>query len=66
MIGVPGRPVIESQDENRLDGDIWLMEQVADATGIREDLLKVFDGNKELVNAILTEYTGAGKPPVRA
>ena len=50
----PGRPVIESQDENRLYGDIWLMEQIADATGIREDLTKVFDGNKELVNAILT------------
>ena len=49
-----GRPVIESQDENRLYGDIWLMEQVADATGICEDLLKVFKGNKELVNAILT------------
>ena len=50
----PGRPVIESQDENRLYGDIWLMEQIADITGIREDLTKVFDGNKELVNAILT------------
>ena len=50
----PGRPVIESQDENRLYGDIWLMEQIADATGIREDLTKVFDGNKEMVNAILT------------
>lgn len=50
----PGRPVIESQDENRLYGDIWLMEQIAETTGIREDLTKVFDGNKELVNAILT------------
>ena len=50
----PGRPVIESQDENRLYGDIWLMEQIAEVTGIREDLTKVFDGNKELVNAILT------------
>lgn len=30
----PGRPVIESQDENRLYGDIWLMEQIADVTGI--------------------------------
>lgn len=30
------------------------MEQVAEATGIREDLTKVFGGNKELVNAILT------------
>ena len=50
----PGRPVIESQDENRLYGDIWLMEQIVETTGLREDLLKVFNGNKELVNAILT------------
>ena len=50
----PGRLVIESQDENRLYGDIWLMEQVADVTGIREDLTKVFNGNRELVNAVLT------------
>jgi len=50
----PGRPVIESQDENRLYGDIWLMEQIVEVTGLREDLNKVFDGNKELVNAILT------------
>ena len=50
----PGRPVIESQDENRLYGDIWLMEQIVEITGLREDLIKVFDGNKELVNAILT------------
>ena len=25
----PGRPMIEAQDENRLYGDIWLLEQVA-------------------------------------
>jgi len=50
----PGRPVIESQDENRLYGDIWLMEQIVDVTGLREDLIKVFNGNRELVNAILT------------
>ncbi|MBO6286067.1 MAG: transposase [Bacilli bacterium] len=50
----PGRPVIESQDENRLYGDIWLMERVADATGIREDLMKTFDGNREMVDAVLT------------
>ena len=50
----PGRPFIESQDENRLYGDIWFMEQIVGTTGLREDLIKVFDGNKELVNAILT------------
>jgi len=50
----PGRPVIESQDDNRLYGDIWLLEQIADTTGIRKDLLKVFDGNREMTDAIMT------------
>ena len=49
-----GRPAIETQDENRLYGDIWLLEQIAKATGIRDDLLKTFDGNEETVNAIMT------------
>ena len=50
----PGRPAMESQDENRLYGDIWLMERVADVTGIRDDLMKTFDGNRETVDAVLT------------
>ena len=49
-----GRPAIEGQDENRLYGDIWLLEQIAEVTGIRKDLLKVFDGNTEMVDIILT------------
>lgn len=49
-----GRPAIEGQDENRLYGDIWLLEQIADATGVREDLKKVFDGNTEKVDFTLT------------
>lgn len=49
-----GRPAIESQNENRLYGDIWLLEQIADKTDIRKDLLKVFCGNEETVNAIMT------------
>lgn len=50
----PGRPAIESQNENRLYGDIWLLEQIADATEIRKDLLKVFGGNREMTDAVLT------------
>ena len=50
----PGRPVIESQDDNRLYGDIWLLEKIAEATGIRKDLMKVFDGNREMTDAIMT------------
>lgn len=49
-----GRPAIESQDENRLYGDIWLLEQIAEITGIRKDLLKVFNNNDETVDAIIT------------
>lgn len=50
----PGRPAIESQDENRLYGDVWLLEQIAEATGIRKDLLKTFGGNREMTDAVLT------------
>lgn len=49
-----GRPAIESQDENRLYGDIWLLEKVAETTGIRKDLMKTFDGNEETVNTVMT------------
>jgi len=50
----PGRPTYEGEDRNRLYGDIWLLEQIADKTGIRQDLMKVFDDNGEIVNDILT------------
>jgi len=50
----PGRPAIESQDENRLYGDIWLLEQIAEATDIRRDLLKTFGGNREMTDAVMT------------
>ena len=49
-----GRPAIEGQDENRLYGDIWLLEQIAEATGIRKDLSNVFDGNTEMADIIMT------------
>lgn len=49
-----GRPIIESQDENKLYGDIWLLEQIAESTGLRSDLLKVYHGNDELVDGLLT------------
>ena len=40
--------------QNRLYGDIWLLEQVAIKTGIREDLEIVFNGNRQIVDDILT------------
>jgi len=39
---------------NRLYGDIWLLEQIAEKTGIRKDLEAVFDGNREIVDDIIT------------
>jgi len=50
----PGRPAYDGDDVNRLYGDIWLLEQVAKATGIRQDMEKVFEGNKDMVDDIMT------------
>ena len=50
----PGRPAYTDADKNRFYGDIWLLEQVADKTGLRSDLKQVFENNEEVVNSILT------------
>jgi transposase len=50
----PGRPLSSEDEKNRLYGHIWLLEQIAEVSGIRKDLLTVFDGNKAVVNDILT------------
>jgi hypothetical protein len=44
-----GRPSYQGEDVNRFYGDIWLLEQIAEKTGIKKDLLSVFDGNVEMV-----------------
>ena len=49
-----GRPSASEEDSNLLYGDIWLLEQVAEQTGLRSDLVKAFDGNREMADAILT------------
>ncbi len=49
-----GRPPSGEEDSNLLYGDIWLLEQVAERIGLRSDLEKAFDGNKEMADAILT------------
>ena len=48
-----GRPVLDCDAQNRLYGDVWLLEQIAEKTKIRRDLEVVFDGNKEMVDAIM-------------
>jgi hypothetical protein len=50
----PGRPANEDECKNRLYGDIWLLEQIALKLGIRQDLEKVFSGNTEIVDDIMT------------
>jgi hypothetical protein len=39
---------------NKLYGDIWLLEKIADRTGLRSDLMDTFDNNKAIVDDILT------------
>ena len=39
---------------NLLYGDIWLLEQIAEKTGIRQDLEIVFEGDVDIVNDIIT------------
>ena len=50
----PGRPAYDGKEQNRLYGDIWLLEQIAIKTGIRQDLETVFGGNREIVDDIIT------------
>ena len=49
-----GRTSYTGIDADRFYGDIWLLENIAKSTSIRQDLEKVFDGNKELVDDIMT------------
>ena len=51
----PGCPANDGEEEqNRFYGDIWLLEQIAEKTGLRSDLVKVFEGNQEMVNDVMT------------
>jgi len=50
----PGRPEYNGECQNRLYGDVWLLEHVALKTGVRQDLEAVFRGNREIVDDIIT------------
>lgn len=50
----PGRSAYIDSDKNRFYGDIWLLEQVADKTGLRSDLMWVFENNEDVVNSVHT------------
>ncbi len=49
-----GRPAYDGEDLNRQYGDIWFLLQVAEKVDLYKDLMSVFDGNKEMVNDVLT------------
>lgn len=49
-----GRPAENSEASNRLYGDIWLLEQIAQKSGLLHDLSVVFVGNQEMTDAVLT------------
>lgn len=49
-----GRVAHEGEDMNRLYGDVWLLERIADKVGLRKDLMAVFGGNSEKVNDVLS------------
>lgn len=47
-------PLFEPGYKDRQFGPTWFLDKVADVTGTKADLLKVFNGNEELVREILT------------
>ena len=49
-----GRLSYEADDVDRQYGSTWFLDKVADRVGLTSDLRKVFDGNMEIVNDILT------------
>lgn len=49
-----GRVEYSGEDVDRQYGPTWFLDKVATQTGVRDDLLKVFGGNEEKVNQMLT------------
>lgn len=49
-----GRIEYEKDDVDRQYGATWFLDKVAEETGVKDDLMKVFDNNLEKVNEILT------------
>lgn len=49
-----GRISYQEEDQDRQYGATWLLDQVAEVTGVKEDLSKVFNNNMEIVEDVLT------------
>ena len=50
----PGRMAYQGDDVDRQYGATWFLDRVAEKTGVTEDLKKVFGGNMEMVEDVLT------------
>lgn len=48
------RIAYEADDVDRQYGATWFLDRVAEVTGVKEDLVRTFDGNREIVDDILT------------
>ena len=49
-----GRVSYQEDDVDRQYGATWILDKVADVTGVKDDLLKVLVDNREMVNDVLT------------
>lgn len=49
-----GRVEYDKDDVDRQYGATWLLDKVAEETGVKDDLMKVFDNNVEKTNEVLT------------
>lgn len=49
-----GRVEYDKDDVDRQYGATWLLDKVAEETGVKDDLMKVFDNNLEKTNEVLT------------
>jgi len=49
-----GRPSCKGEDANRIYGDVWLLENICRKTGLEDDLLSVFGGDRQKVADLLT------------
>jgi hypothetical protein len=49
-----GRPAYDEEDASRFYSDVWFLKQVTAKTGLRADLMLVFEKSKELADDILT------------
>ena len=50
----PGRPSHEGDGESRLYGSVWFLTKVAERIGLSSDLMKVFGGDRAMVDDVLT------------